>query len=341
MSNSKPAGYWLTTLVAVLCLGVVACGSVGEPLPPLLDIPGHVEDFTVRQELEDLVATWTWPVHGSEGQIFRDMDRFEVYAACIPPAGAIPSIEAFNSSEDRVRTVSADSITDGGPGVSISVRAPLDARYGSRFGFAVRGVSSRGKVSAWSAVQLLDFVSPPAVPVELRVETTEPGVRLNWSAVEGAADYEIERRVGDGAFVAVGETTNMEFLDASTAWGLASAYRVRARKTAGDSPMVAGEPSTRFEIVPVDRFSPTPPRELRAISTARGVELSWASNAELDLAGYRVLRGGDPIHDGLLEAANYSAPVIADGLTLVYQVVSVDLSGNVSAPTEVRASAAP
>jgi hypothetical protein len=336
----KPTEFWLRAILGVLCVGAAACGSVGEPLPPLLDIPGQTQDFSVHQELADLVASWTWPTHGSEGQVYRRTERFEVYAAYVPTDGAMPTEEAFNALGDLVRSVGVETINGGQPGDTITVRAPLDARYGSRFGFAVRSVSTRGKVSAWSAVRVLDIVSPPGETTGLRVETLEEGVRLEWSPVDGAQDYQIERRVGTGEFAVIGESANLEYLDVSTAWGQPSAYRLRARKLAGESPLVAGVASTRFEVVPVDRFPPAAPSDLRAIATESGVELSWGMNSESDLAGYRVLRDGNPVHDGLLESANYSAPVITDGQTVVYQIVSADLSGNTSAPAEVQATAA-
>jgi hypothetical protein len=337
--SSRPAGYWLRPILVVLCLSFVTCGSVGEPLPPLLHVPGHVDDFSVRQDIDDLVAGWTWPVRGSEGQIFRKMERFEIYAAYIPSGGAIPSTDAFNASDDVVRIIAVETTETTGPGLPLSVRAPLDARYGSCFGFSIRGVSDRGKVSAWSAVKVLDVVRPPVAPSRLQVETIEQGVRLRWSGVEDAADYQVERRVGGEEFVSIGQPVTPEFVDAEAVWNSPSAYRVRARKLAGESPVVVGVPSTRFEVVPRDTFAPATPRNLRAIATDVGVELSWSSNMEMDLAGYRVLQEGSPIHDGLLESANYSAPAIPTGQTVLYQVVSVDLSDNASVTAEVRASA--
>jgi len=328
---------WWRIFTPALAILLTACGSVGEPLPPLLHIPGRVDDFAVRQEASELVAEWTWPVLGSEGQIFREMERFEIYSLVVPPGGELPAADALSDQGEVVTTVAAQAPDTTGPGTRLTVRAPLGGQYGSKRGFAVRGLSANGRASSWSELSMLDIVQPPAAPSDLVVTALEQGVRLVWTPVEDAIRYDVKRRIAEGDFVSIGPAASPEFLDASPQWDLPHSYLVKALKPTGGSPEVPGPPSNIASLTPRDVFPPGTPVDLRALAVEGGVELSWSSNAEPDLGGYRVLRDGSPIHEGLLASANFSDQPLSAGQTVVYQVTAVDRSGNASAPAEVQA----
>lgn len=337
MISLRPSSNWRHLFALSLAAWLVACGSVGEPLPPLLHIPGRVDDFAVRQTASELVAEWTWPVLGSEGQVFRDMERFEIYSLFVPPGNDPPPAEALSEHGQIVTTVAAQEPATTGPGTRLVARAPLAGHYGVRRGFAVRGVSATGRVSAWSDLRVLDVVQPPAAAADLVGMTVEQGVSLVWTPVEDAVRYDVERRIADGEFVVIGVAEASEFLDASPQWETPSAYRVKALKSVDDSPDVPGLASNIAALTPRDEFPPATPSALRALAVDSGVELSWASNAEPDLAGYRVLRDGAQVHEGLLESANFSDQPLLPGQTVVYRVAAVDRSGNASSPAEVQA----
>ena len=321
----------------MLVVFLTACGSVGEPLPPLLNIPGRVDDFAVRQEASELVAEWTWPALGSEGQVFRKMERFEIYSLFVPPGGELPAADALAEHGEIATTVAAQNPATTGPGMRLSVRAPLAAQYGSKRAFAVRGVSDKGRASTWSELRILDVVQPPTAPTDLVAETLEQGVKLVWNPVQDAIRYDVQRRTADGEFVSIGSADAPEFLDASPQWDELNGYIVKALKQADGSPEVPGLASNTADLTPRDVFPPATPVNLRAIAVEGGVELSWSSNSEPDLSGYRVLRDGAPTHEGLLESANFSDQPLAAGQTVVYQVTAVDNSGNASSPAEVQA----
>lgn len=337
MISLRLARNWQQVLAPALVVVLTACGSVGEPLPPLLHIPGRVDDFAVRQEASELVAEWTWPVLGSEGQVYREMERFEIYSLFVPPGGELPAADALSDHGEIVTTVAAQDPATTGPGTRLAVRAPLAAQYGSKRGFAVRGVSEKGRTSSWSDLRILDVIQPPAAPSDLAVTALEQGVQLAWTPVEDAIRYDVERRTADGEFVSIGSAEAPEFLDASPQWDALNGYLVKALKQAGGSPEVPGPASNVAALTPRDVFPPATPVDLRALAVEGGVELSWSSNSEPDLAGYRVLRDGTPAHEGLLESANFSDQPLAAGQTVVYQVTAVDNSGNAGSPAEVQA----
>ncbi|MDA0206111.1 MAG: hypothetical protein O3A53_07925 [Acidobacteria bacterium] len=295
-----------------------------------------MDDFAVRQEESELVAEWTWPVLGSEGQVFREMERFEIYSLFVPPGSDLPAADAMSDHGELVTTVVAQAPGPTGPGTNMVVRAPLFGQYGSKRGFAVRGVSVKGRSASWSELRTLDVVQPPGAPADLSVTVLEQGVRVVWAAVEDAVRYEVQRRVAEGEFVAMGSTDGPEFLDTSPQWDMPHSYLVRALKPAGDSLDVPGPPAKSAALTPRDVFPPAAPVDLRAIAVEGGVELSWSSNSEADLGGYRVLRDGLPVHQGLLDSANFSDQPLSAGQTVVYQVMAIDRSGNSSRPAEVQ-----
>ncbi len=326
-------------LVAGLCLAAASCGSVGEPLPPLLNIPARVDDLVVRQDVGELVAEWTWPVLGSEGQVFRETERFELRALHFDPSGETPSPQALDEHGSITATFVAGS-DETEPGSRIVIRAPLGPYYGRRVGLGVRVVSTRGKASAWSALSVLDVVRPPAAPERLEAETIETGVALNWGLVGDASGYIVERRLPESEFVEIARPTETRFLDVAASWDVPAAYRILSFRSAGESPDVAGVASDAVAITPRDVFAPAMPTDLRAISSDEGVEISWRSNSEPDLAGYRVSRDGVALHEGMLEAANVSAPPIPAGESVAYEVVAIDRAGNAS-PADAVSAAAP
>jgi fibronectin type 3 domain-containing protein len=214
-------------------------------------------------------------------------------------------------------------------GETAEVEIPVSDRFGQRTAFAVQAVTTKGKMSPWSELAVLDLVRPPGTPTELRADAAENGVKLAWTPVEGAAGYLVERASAEGGFESVAEAPGAEVTD-NVPFDAEYRYRVRAR---ADSPTgaVSGAVSETVSITPKDTFPPPAPTELRAVRTPQSVELSWASSPALDLEGYRVELAGTPLHQGLLTAPAFSHAEPPAGATS-YQVIAVDRNGNASAP---------
>ena len=329
-------------LLACSCVLLVSgCGSVGDPRPPLLNIPGRVEDFAAWQEGARLQARWTWPVLGSEGQIYRRLERFEVWAVDFPDEAPAPPADVWEQHGQVIVTTGAGELAETAPGGSVSVSVSLRERVGKRTLFAVRGVSDRGRAGAWSAPTAFHVVEPPPAPDSLSAEAMPEGVVLRWQAAAHAASYEVERRIGDGEFAPLTQTAVLEHLDRRPVWGEPHHYRVRGLRSSDAPRPVAGERSEPFSLTPEDRFPPAAPRELRAVATPTGVELSWTSNEELDLAGFLVLRDGERLNAEPLEPAAYSDRSAAPGTLYRYSVIAVDRLGNESPASDVVEVAGP
>ncbi|MGD9141742.1 MAG: hypothetical protein PVJ42_09400 [bacterium] len=93
-------------------------------------------------------------------------------------------------------------------------------------------------------------------------------------------------------------------------------------------------------VAPADTVPPVAPVGMALDDEASGVKISWASNAEPDLAGYNVYSSGQ--EEGPYSKANedlllcpwfYDSPVTME--VTYYKVTAVDESGNESAYSDI------
>ena len=263
----------------------------------------------------------------------REIDLFEVFALDIA-RDSQPTPEMMDRLGSAITRIRAEDL-EVEPGDTVAASATLTERYGKRTAVAVRARTTKGRNSPWSQIVVLDVVRPPEPPQGLRAETATDGVRVQWSPIDGASSYVVEKRVeGAGDFQVVGRTGTPDFLDRAILWGANYEYRVQAEASAA-SGNVAGARSIVAAVVALDTFAPPRPDQLRAVVAEDSVELTWRASETHDLAGYRVLRDGKPVHPGLLESPGFSDTDPNRLGTRSYSVVAVDQSGNESAASDV------
>lgn len=308
-----------------------ACGSVGEPRPPLVNVPEQPLQFQARQVEDRVELSWVWPLRTTGGELLRrEIDGFEVYALDV--AAEAPPSEALEQQGVSLLRLDSDDL-EASPGETVRASVSIAEHYGKRTAIAVRGRTTRGKASPWSTMTVLEVVRPPSAPGKLSAKTVPDGVQLEWGSVEGANSYVIERRIDDqSAFESMNRTGENQFLDRSVVWGAEHEYRVRAEadSSSGDVP---GPASRSVRVDAEDTFPPAPPQGLRAVVTDSTVELTWSPSEAYDLAGYLVLRDGRPVHDALLRSPSFSDPGSL-GSPRTYVVVAEDREGNRSQPSE-------
>src|SRR5258706_11859867 len=61
----------MVLLVLLLCLVMAGCGAVGEPLPPLLDIPVPATALSAVQRGDQILVAWPAPSLTMEGVSVR------------------------------------------------------------------------------------------------------------------------------------------------------------------------------------------------------------------------------------------------------------------------------
>ncbi len=322
-------------ILAVLLLALSGCGAIGDPMPPLLNIPSRTVDLQASQRGAELVLQWTAPGQTTEGVALKQVDRVSLLAKVVE-TGSVDAA-SFDTGARELATWS-----DLAGGQKVERHLPLPASPGVRLALAVKNFSARGRTLGLSNIALIQIgpvVSPPARPSVI-VEPAE--IRLEWAPVNGAAGYRVYKGAGKNPqFAYLSSTAAPRFEDSNFEWGESYSYFVRAYTEvstgideSADSPVAA--------IVPRDVFPPSPPAGLRAVATETSAEISWNLSPEPDTAGYniyrRALSGSAPSQPVRLNAELLSAPVFSDKdvqrqRRYIYTVTAVDDKGNESGPS--------
>lgn len=293
---------------------LAACGYVGEPLPPSLNIPVPITDLRVEQVGADLLIDFTAPDRTTDGVIFSRLGAVEAAIngtpVAISPPASVP-----------------------GP---VHIKAPA-ARYASQsVSVRVRVASPKGRYSDW-AVCPVTVDAPLSIPSHLAAQATAGGVLLTWQSPHRArfrvlrASALVETEIG-----AAGEA---KFVDAGARFDQLYSYRVEAF-----TPLSRSGFTPPVEITPVDTFAPSVPAGLNAVPGLGSIEVAWERSPEPDAAGYRLYRASAATDWRLIgsqtPAANFSDRDVKPGALYRYAVSAVDLKGNESprsTPVELTA----
>lgn len=210
---------------------------------------------------------------------------------------------------------------------------------GETYYYEVRAYDKAGNVSAGSADQAVVSAdrTAPAVPTGLSAATESNGLRIRWSAVEGASTYRVYRAAtAQGTYTPVGTTAQLSYTDTSAAEDVSYSYRVTALDATGNE-------SARSVPISGKRKDLTPPSAVTGVTvvpTEYGFAVSWDANPTPDLARYVVRRGelwGDddekictlyPGYYVSAETTSYAYTTIPDGEESCFIVDAIDDAGN-------------
>jgi hypothetical protein len=308
---------------------VSGCGYVGEPLPPLLNIPSRVSDLQARQIGAGLHIEFTIPPLTTEGEVLKNLERIDLRVG--PSPGTEFNADAWAASAQQITVQPVER--------TVRAKVPLADWAGKEVIAGVDLVAANGRHSGWSNLMTVAVLPPIAPPTDIQIENVREGVRLSWRA--GAAQVRIFRKTAEEKeFTAAGESAANEWIDRATRYGARYSYKLQAvAKTA------TGEAWSEFSpdagITPDDRFPPALPAGLTAVASTSSVELVW--EASPDAVSYRVYRAGpgEPLKELADPAtgAAYSDRGVESGKTYRYAVSAVDGAGNESqksAEVEVR-----
>ena len=314
-------------------LWAASCGSIGDPLPPMANIPEPVGDLAARQAVDEIVVTWSWPLRTTEGAAANRLSRFTLRAVEVDADVTDLPAAAIEEHGRDIAVVDGSRLDGKAPGARFELRLPLaEWPLGRTFILAMTASNRAGRGAGYSNLPRLHPVEPPAAAALAQPAVTQDGIELTWTVSGGAGAYVVERRAGDDPdFDPAARVEQTRFVDRAVEWGRRHEYRVRsfAKTVAGE---VEGRVSATAAVTPTDTFPPAAPQGLRAVAAETSVELSWSLNREVDLAGYRVLRDGKAVSP-LIERAAFSDRQAAPGRGREYAVVAVDKAGNQSAPS--------
>jgi len=293
-------------MVAAVLLS--ACGYVGPPMPPTLDIPVTITDFRAWEYGDNIELAFTLPDKTTE-----NLD-----------------LTSFRSIELRIGENQPVVLPMAKPG-PVTSQVPAQMWIGKTIVLAVRATGPKGKPSAWSNPVSLMVIQPLAMPSMAKLQNVQKGVELTWSGT--GPRYRIFRAEGSGQPQQLADSDVPQYLDDTTVFG--TRYRYQVQAIAADNQWsVLSEP---VEITPVDTFAPGVPEGLSAVPTPQSIELAWTRNTETDFQGYNIYRSVDngPFQKiaALTEAPTFSDSMIEAGKRYRYTVSAVDLTGNESART--------
>ena len=334
---------------AVLALAILfhvllvsGCGSIGEPLPPLLNIPERSQDLSARQTPQGVVLEWTWIRLTTEGRPLKNFDKFVIHRLEVQdPDVPVPS-GWFDSQSQQVAALGSADLDAFEPEGKIRLALPIAGLSGKFFAFGVQAESRGGRTIGFSNLAFIQVAEPPGAPGRPSLGVTRNGVKVTWEAVPRAAAYRIFRGMDPAKeFKEIGRAEGPEFLDTSFQWGKRYYYRFLplGRSATGE---VEGSLSAAVDVVAVDTFPPDAPVDVRAVAAESSIELSWQPNSEPDFAGYRVRRsqGSGPfqvLNVAPLGPASYSDTSVKSGQAYRYTITAVDRDGNESAPSDAEA----
>ena len=338
-------------ILAVLWLMLIntGCGRKGALQDPVPRIPQAVNDLRIVQHGSQLLFRWTPPVSYLNGRPLQ-VAAVEIMAL---------ELKSGESSKNRLEVIfrqNSKSITELNLGQLELGRetATLNlnlARVADKI--LVFGLRVKGEKGGWSGFSNLVQFRPESVPLppsELQAQVQEDRILLSWKAPETGLDgkiltkkvvYNLYRDSGQGFELLTGSPLSETFFeDRSFLFG--QKYRYSVRAALAEAPgLKESADSEVLELLPVDKFPPSPPAEVTAVAGSEGVALSWLPNQEKDLAGYLVIRSESGSEEILLTRELLTAPVFNDlsvekNRLYVYSIKAVDKAGNESPPTRIK-----
>jgi fibronectin type 3 domain-containing protein len=306
---------WVFLLAAAL---LSACGYVGPPMPPTLDIPVTITDFRAWEAGDNIEFEFTLPAKTTENLDLKSFRSIELRIGENEPASKLVMLPIAKPGPD-------------------TGEVPAQTWIGKTVVLQVRATGPKGKASVWSNPVSLVVIQPLTPPSTPKLQNVERGVELTWTGT--GPHYRIFRAEAGGQPRQLADSDAPPYLDDTTVYGTRYQYRVQAIAAENQWSVV----SAPAEITPEDKFAPAVPEGLLAVTTPQSIELSWTRNTETDFRGYNIFRSVDngpfTLYASLVEVPTFRDSNVETGKKYRYRVSAVDLTGNESAQSAPPAEA--
>ncbi len=317
---------WVLSSVLVLS---AACGSKGDPLPPLRLVPAKAEGLTaVRVEGRPIRLSFVVPAANDDGSVPVDIASMRVFAVTMPATDLAPTVLDLIGGDLIVATIdvlvpqadTARQTTDTPQTPAMSTEPPqpgatitwedttvVNATYPTpmvRY-YAVAAMSRRNRIGVASELVAVPLDPVPDAPRQLTASFTDTTIKLDWLGTTPGTRYRVYEVKKDAADTALnaepieGMTFEVPLAAAEAEGGVAAAlgvercFTVRAARAAAGASLESAAVST-ICVTPRDVFPPPVPANLTAVASEGALNLIWDAVDAPDLAGYLVLRAEAP-----------------------------------------------
>lgn len=342
-------------LLAILALmmSLAACGNVGEPLPPLIQIPVAVSDLAVTQTGKAVRLSCQLPKLNTDGSAATTLSAVEIYRLTSQqPNMGVPDAKLFLESSPW-KTIPKDDLNKYSQGdklvvVDLFAGFQPEILFLVQFHYAIKAINNKKQDAGPSNVASVRILPLPSPPSGLRTQSRgEQHIELGWEApalnidgspVKGSLHFNVYRssdsQVATAGRLNQNPVSENHFKDESVELDKPYFYSVRAVVETPSGALESDE-SKPFEVTNADTYPPKVPAEVTAVSDGRAISLVWLPNAEADLAGYWVYRSGSDrkfqrLNEELLKIGSTIDKSVENGQTYFYRVKAVDLKGNES-----------
>jgi hypothetical protein len=338
----------------------VFCGKRGPIYPPLIKIPQKIENVETFQRGNTLVLQWSNPssyISGDpiEGDITVELWLLKVEKEPDEQQGEL-SEENFASKSKLHETIEQkdfikflDPERKSSDVLTYTYDLSSEELTQKVFVFRLRIKDSKGRESDFYSLTPLIPQSIPLPPLDPEAQMLKTSVVIEWTPPEENVDsstpasvvgYNVYRESETEAFHRVNSALIEEtrFVDSDFVYNVTYRYYVRASATKS-SPYSESENSNAIEILTEDTLIPLAPKGLVAIAGEDFISLSWDSNKEKDLAGYRVWRRSDGEEEFVavteLVAENvYHDTNVVKNQRYFYSITALDVNRNESQRSE-------
>jgi len=330
------------------------CGKKGPLLPPLAKIPNKVEVFDAVQRGGKVLLEWENPQTYIDGSLLT-IDAVEawLYETEKESAGE----KEFEAKARLVASIGKEKL----PEHRISKSDALSRlRFGYEltqrdFGsknlvFGLRVADKKKRKSEFSELHSLRPIVLPLPPQRVQASVFQDRIEIKWEAPKTNIDQSSPAYLkGCNIYRADGEgfpqrlnpelVKGEKYEDKSFVFERPYRYFIRASATELP-PFIESDDSERVEVLPRDIFPPASPSGLVSASVENLISLSWDTNKEKDLAGYRVWRKAEGEADFVLltpeviQENAYSDTRVEKDKRYYYAITAQDKSGNESQKSE-------
>jgi hypothetical protein len=343
--------FCLAALASSALLFAAGCATPGAPLPPSLNLPRPVEDLKAERKGERVLLTWSKPAETTDRQtitrfgitrVCRDFQKFPI-ESCAITVKQLPASELQTGSAEQSTLLFEDVLPAGS----------LDPSGFATYAIEVQ--NPRGRSAGLSNQVRVSLAPTLTPPTQVNAEVGADQIRISWEEPQRESaplglkfSYRVSRRIaGQGEYTVLDDVPFAGraglFLDRSFDWEKTYEYRVTPT-TEVPGPRGAieinGEDSPALKVFAHDVFPPERPKSVEAVFSGVGqqpfIDVTWAPNTELDLAGYNVYRrqgNGEArqINREVVKSPSFRDESVQAGVTYFYSVAAVDLRGNQSA----------